>query len=492
MAEELKQGEATAPRIKLSEIGTTGLAISNDQIVEEIKRELRWPRSIQVYKTMSYDPLIYSALQLFEMLIGRVDWEVVAPEDATEEQKRKTEFIKQCMNDMDHTWRDFIKDVLSYITYGFSVHEKVYRRRTFAAGSKYNDNLIGWRKLAVRSQDTISGWNFSPDGRSLTGVEQDLSMVSSNYNNDFTERFRLENKDGVIHIPREKFMLFRYNGKRNNPEGSSPLKHVYLSWRYRTEIIDQEAIGISRDLKGLPHMRIPADYLSPNADKEKKAAADAFYNIGRNIHNNEQSCVVTPSDRDEKGNLLFDFSLVSSQGSKNYETDAIIRRHSNEILQALFADILKLGNDSQGSYALADSKSGLVNMAVEARLKEIADVINHDLIPQTFRLNKWDDKEFPEIKFKHVEKVDEDLFSKFIQRTGSVQYLPRSKELINEILDKSGWNYRVPEDMSDEDFEMLFPANRSRAGDGMKTGTGDGTSTNPFGNGDNDTDNQES
>jgi hypothetical protein len=37
----LSPGDATAPRIKLGEVGTTGLKISNKQILEESKLELR-------------------------------------------------------------------------------------------------------------------------------------------------------------------------------------------------------------------------------------------------------------------------------------------------------------------------------------------------------------------------------------------------------------------------------------------------------------------
>ena len=33
---------------------------------------------------------------------------------------------------------------------GFAIHEKVFRRRLKANGSKFNDSLIGWRKLPVR------------------------------------------------------------------------------------------------------------------------------------------------------------------------------------------------------------------------------------------------------------------------------------------------------------------------------------------------------
>jgi hypothetical protein len=152
------------------------------------------------------------------------------------------------MDDMDHTWSEFIQDVSSSYTYGFSVQEKVYRKRLKTNGSKFNDGLIGWKKLPIRSQDTISGWMFSDDGRELLGVEQDLSTVIhyGRYN-------ALSQKHGSkIEIPRKKFMLFRVNPERDNPEGNSLLKSCYISWKYRTAIEEQEAIGIVRNMVGTP------------------------------------------------------------------------------------------------------------------------------------------------------------------------------------------------------------------------------------------------
>lgn len=238
----LQTGDATAPRIRLGEVGTTGLKLSNKQILEESREELRWPRAIKTYKDMGKDATISSAINLFKMMVSRIEWDVEPPKNSTEEQEKKAAFIKQCMNDMEHSWFEFIQNASSSYTYGFSVHEKVYRRRTRESGSKYSDGLIGWRKLPIRSQDTISGWVFSDDGRELLEVEQDLSTVShyGRYNS-------LAQKNGnSIKIPRKKFLLFRVNPERDNPEGNSLLKTVYLSWKYRTAIEEQEAIGIVR------------------------------------------------------------------------------------------------------------------------------------------------------------------------------------------------------------------------------------------------------
>ena len=142
-----------------------------------------------------------------------------------------------------------LQNVASSYTYGFSVHEKVYRKRYKGSGSRYNDGLVGWKKLPIRSQDTISGWIFDETGRDLVGVEQDLSLVN-NYGR--YSSLAAANNGNTITIPRKKFMLFRVNPERDNPEGNSLLKTVYLSWKYRTAIEEQEAIGVVRNMVGTP------------------------------------------------------------------------------------------------------------------------------------------------------------------------------------------------------------------------------------------------
>jgi len=246
--DNLQAGDASVPRLKLGEVGTTGLKISSKQILEESKRELRWPYVIKTYRDMQRDATINSAINLYKMMLARVDWYVEPPKDATPLQVSKAKFIQQCMHDMDHTWHQFIQDVTSSYVYGFSIQEKVYRKRKREKGSKYNDGLIGWKRLPIRSQDTICAWDFSDDGRELLAVEQDLSLIGDfgRYNN-----LKIENGSRIV-IPREKFMLFRVNPERDNPEGNSMLKNVYIAWKFRTAIQEQEALGLSRNMVGTP------------------------------------------------------------------------------------------------------------------------------------------------------------------------------------------------------------------------------------------------
>lgn len=472
----------------MSEIGTTGLAFSDGEIKEQVNKELRWPNVIKTYKNMYNDPLIYAALTLLSNMVCKVEWDVKPCENPTEDQIKRAKFIKQCSGDMEHSWQNFIKEIMSYTAYGFSIHEKVFRRRAKDNGSNYDDNLVGWKKIAPRSQDTVNEWKFSEDGRDLEGVYQDLSMVA----NDDRFRFYFDSPDKDpegIFIPRKKFLLFNYNSKRDNPQGESPLDACYVAWKYRNIIEQQEGIGVSRDLGGLPVLGLHPKYMSPDATAADKEIYEYYKRVMRNIHNNEQSGLIYPLMYNDQGKKIIEFDLMSSAGGKQYDTNAIIKRYDDKILTALFADILKLGQDSHGSFSLADSKTSIVELNIEARLMEIADVLNNDLIPQTFKMNGWEDTEYPKFVYKDLDREDIDEFGKLIQRIASVGFLPKDGKTVSSVIKRSGFEHHKDyEDMEQEELDEVLSDSTSRASEGQGT-SGVGNTQEGGSNSDNNSDN---
>jgi len=70
---DLNSGTEAPLRLRMGEISTVGLKVSNDRIYEEMKKELRWPSVVTTYKQMGYDATIAAAIELFEMmLIGKL------------------------------------------------------------------------------------------------------------------------------------------------------------------------------------------------------------------------------------------------------------------------------------------------------------------------------------------------------------------------------------------------------------------------------------
>ena len=64
-----------------------------------------------------------------------------------------------------------------------------------------------------------------------------------------------------------------------------------------------------------------------------------------------------------------------------------------------------------------------------------------------------------------------------------MQAIPRTPEIVQETLRRLGFDYRLPDNMTQDKLDELFESlgdTESRSGDGMKT-AGEGTGTNPTG-----------
>jgi hypothetical protein len=463
----------TPERFKMSESGYLGLNVFAGVTQDELKKELNFPMSINTFKQMSYHGTINSALSLFDTLISKADWKFKAPKDASPAELDQARVINEMMNDLQgQTWSDFISDALSANVYGFSVHEKVYRRRTKESGSKYNDGLIGWKKLPIRNQETIQRFVFSDDGNDLIGVRQDLTQVSDPYNR-FTQR-----ATNVVVLPRSKIMLFRAGKHKGDPYGKSPLRDAYLAWRFLSVIEEIEANGVAKDLAGLPVLKLPPQYLAADASPDQKAIRAYYENVMRNLQVNQQSALILPQAYDQDTRQpLFSLELLSLNGSKAMDTTKIKEYYKNLILTSLFADLLTMGQTGGGSFALGQIKSSLSGSAAEAMLKKITQVINDDLIRQTYELNGWDTSRMGYMDFDNIQTEDLESFSKAIQRYASTSVLEVDRDVLNRIRESVGID-SLPED--EEPNQALIPAKTSRSGDGMKT-AGEGTATNPSG-----------
>ena len=454
-------------RFRLGEMRSLGLRTFSGVTQDELKAELNWPRSINTFRDMSYHSAVNAPLTLFENIISKATWTYKPPEDATEEEKEQAKIINQMMQDMEQPWSEFIRDVLSSNVFGFSVHEKVFRKRYKANGSLYDDGIIGWRKLPIRVQESISKFIFSEDGNEIIGVQQNLSAINDIYN-------RFSSRGNLINIPRSKFLLFRTGKHRGDPFGKSPLRDAYLAWRFLTALEELEATGVAKDLNGLPVLMLPAQYLAADAPPEVQAIRLYYENVMRNLQMNEQSAVILPQVIDpESKQPMFKLDLLSVDGKKNFDISKIKEYYKNLIFTSLFADVLQMGQSSTGSFALGSIKNSLSGAYAERLIANIAEVLQNDLIKQTYILNGWNESRIGKFDFDGIEPADLDTFSSAIMRMGASGYVPKTLEVINAVLSNLGID-ALPEDTVLED---ILPESKSRSGDGAAAGTGNGTSS---------------
>lgn len=385
------------------EIGRVGQRRYGGIFYEEFLSELRGRKGAEVFTEMSNnDETIGAILFAIEMLVRQASWNV-EPGGSTAKDLEAAEFVKSCMDDMQQTWIDTISEILSFLTYGWSFHEIVYKRRMGRTkdnrtSSKYDDGLIGWMKLPIRSQETLYQWEYD-DQDNLIGMTQ---MPPPDF--------------GLITIPMNKAMLFRTRSRKDNPEGRSILRTAYRSWYFKRRIQEIEGIGIERDLAGLPVITTPEGMdIWDKDDEDMNAIRAGLEAMVKNIRRDSTEGLVLP--------FGYTFELTSTGGSRQFDTNSIIARYDTKISQTVLADFIQLGHESVGSFALSSDKTNLFSMAICAFLDIICQTFNSQGIPALIDINGdhfAGVTDYPRLTHGDIEDVDLATMATYIKDMTSI------------------------------------------------------------------------
>lgn len=424
-----------------TEIGATGLLQYSGRVNEEYLRELSGSRWQRVVKEMVNDPVISAALLAIEMLLRQVTWDVVEKDDSPEA-IAAADFIRECWGDMAASWPDTLAEILTMLPHGWAALELVYKRRrglVFRAdgsedldqSSQYTDGKIGWGCWAPRAQDTLDRWQFG-DGGAVLGLWQ---IAPPTYTSVF--------------LPTEKLLHLRTTSRKGNPEGRSVIRGAYRAWYFKTNIENIEGIGIDRDLSGFPVMTIPASVI-----KAGGSDFQAWKTAVTNIKRDEQEGLVIPSDVYPNTTIpMYSFSLTSTGGARAFDTDAIINRYDARILMSMLADVLMIGHEKVGSFALTDSKTDMLGVALGAILETISLGIAHQAFRRLLRLNGMDDALTPTLAHGDIESADLATLGAYLESlTKSGMTVFPNPALETYLLEQAG--LPIPEEQDEGEAEQ--------------------------------------
>lgn len=486
MAEDSKTPEGattadegvTIPRLKLGETGFSALKTRNGQIMEEANVQFQMPHLARVIADMSYSPAVSIGLGAINTLISRSQVAVEPVTGETEVDKVRREYLLSVLHDMENSFQSTLQNIATSKEWGHQVSEIVLGRRLWGKGSKHNDGLIRIVKLAHRPQATLVKWNYDETGRNLVSVSQSIANVENSY------RFAKQtDENGLIVIPREKFLLFRSDATSDNPHGVSCLRACYLAWKQLTLLEEHMLRGVAKDTSGIPFAQLPVKFLDAAATPEDKAVYTATKTILDNISDGTAKSIVFPMMKDDQGNDMFSLDLLEQKGGKAYDLPGIIRQLQANILSVLSADSITMGADKSGSMSLQDSDTNMLALRVSFLLSQIADTMNQSLVPLLWKMNGWATDRLPKVKFGDVSSASLEEFSKFCQRVFSVGGIEITRDVLNKIRSVGGFDL-LPEDMP-VDIEKLsttMAGKATSAGAGMEVGvTGDGTAKKPGG-----------
>ena len=434
-------------------------------------KDLVFPYSIKTFETMGKDTTLASALNAVQTISLRIP-RFIQPYDESTIHKNRAKFVDECLG----ITVDFLREALSMNKYGFSVHEKVFRVRRKKYGSQYDDGKIGIKRIPIRPQHTIDDFVYDDEGRDIVGVVQQQSKRRVTALAKAMKQVVKGDKNGIT-IPRESLLIFKADSSNGRGEGVSPLTYVYDTWRDYQRFKDLEGIASSKNLNGLPVIWMPSQYMTRDPNDPMSEVYDTLVDGVSKIAVGEQTMLALPSDREDmtgQGGKLFDFSLMSASSSNITAITSIIERLKKEMLLCLFAQEITESIDS--------TKTSMLNILVENRVKEIFTVLNKDLIPHLFRLNGWDDTKTPSIRYGKLREIPFAEFAKAMQQTKATNLIPKTPKNINFISEELGLPDRLSEDMDIKELDTILGTNdsmQSRSGDGLAAGQNNGTSTKP-------------
>jgi hypothetical protein len=264
-----------------------------------------------------------------------------------------------------------MQDILAMFEDGFSVVEKVWEEREWAAHRKGANTrrYIMLRKLGIRPASTIKEIVYDDNGGPIS----------------VTQTIIKDGKATDIEIPIEKCIIFTNNRSGGDLMGKSLLRTAYSHWYYKTHLYKIDSIQKERHAIGVPRGTLLPGYTQTDRT--------ILRTLLRNLRTNEESFVVqTP-------NVVIDFiklegSMVDVMESANH--------HNTMILLNVLGQFISLGSTTEGGgRASAGSQSDLFMKSLKYVANYIADQINMYIIPELVVWN-YPTKNFPRLAVRNL------------------------------------------------------------------------------------------
>ena len=339
-------------RTMYEDLGDAGLNTTGwGEVGDEFLREWQGAgeKAKRVREMLSNSPVVGALRLAVEMPIRAVEWQFVSDEG---EDDPRLALLDDALAAMSHSWEDHITDALGFLWYGWSMFTITYQ----AVGGR-----VLWRKFRPLAPDTLMKWLFAPDG-GMAGIQQWPHLW-------------------LDPIPIERMVVYRFRRARGNPEGESILRPAWGPWYYVKNLQQTEAIGIERDLAGLPVMTLPEN-ADTNDISDPATDAGRAWQIVSNVRRDEMAGLVLP--------FGWQFNLVSAAGSGRVDTDTVINRYNKQILMAGLSQFLALGMENIGALATFQGGSDFFTLTLNAVADVIAETFTTFAVRRLLELNGYD------------------------------------------------------------------------------------------------------
>lgn len=405
-------------------LGDTGLERWGGTITgEEPVTKLTGARFFRVVEEMRRHPMPRAMLAAVDLLMRRAEWRVEPADDGGTEAQAVADAVDGMRRDLRASWEDSLASVFSFIPYGFSIHEVIYKRRV-AGASAFDDGVIGWADWSPRAQATLTRWEFDELGYPAA-VEQQAPMLP-----------------GPVVIPLDRCLHVKTGGYKGSPLGESVLRAAWDPWDKVRKIAWLTVVGVERDLAGYPVIWVPKSILL-QLTAEDAAAYTEYKKIANSIRINDQGGLVMPLEYDlETKQPRYKIELLSTGGQRQFDAVRLMQYFGTQIATTMLADFLTVGHEKTGSFALAESKTGLFVLSLQSYLDTVAEAVTSQPIRRVVALNGWDVRLAPTLRATAPENADaKEIAEVFAAMAPIVNKLapPDLRALADHLWDQFDW-----------------------------------------------------
>jgi hypothetical protein len=283
--------------------GAPGYAdIPKGEISLEYMQELMPPDGLLKFqKMMMNDPIVGGLMLHLCLAMYRIKWEIEGD---------NADFVKQQIKDAEWDMGRLFFEMSSAFIFGFYIGEEIW---------DYRNGQVMLVDIEPRYQTSIQAIN-DKDGL----VRQ------------------FDPSGGMLEIPYKKCLHHVFLSFARNPWGIALMRHLYKPYYYKISVEATEAVGLDRDLTGLPKMIAPEGFdftaADPDSPNFQQAVADTLnwaVEIVKNVRKDQQQGLVLPRG--------WDFDIVRGENRTTIPTSEIIARYNTEMAAGLISNFLALG-----------------------------------------------------------------------------------------------------------------------------------------------------
>jgi hypothetical protein len=290
----------------------------------------------------------------------------------------------------------FLINAMTFIDYGFSLFEKVY---------KIKNGLIFYDRFAPRIQKSVEKWTIEGkpwvDGHPA-GITQWISSTD-------------ENTDGSNNpeIPWDKLLRFAFKQVGNNFEGKSLLRRANIHFQMKQLLYRISGISAERYGVGLPHIK--------HKKNISKAQQNKLIEIAKNVRSNEQGYAVYDDD-------VVEFKILTPEGSgEKGAIQDLIDHHDKKLYDSILAGFLNLSSGDAGSNALSRDQSSFFLRGINYIASYICEVLTEAMKSLIIK-NFGKQKEYPKLICSDLGNISMDELVNSISRARESSLITWSKE----------------------------------------------------------------